>query len=132
MAHSCTYPKLITSSFEPFNDILMDLQKDTPVCYREAFKLLMDSTERTTSWIPSADFFKAQRVVHILKDMNRHFEGRRTEVIELANGTPKHTFYTYERDYKVMFAVTRIAELLNYQVIVDCTKITITWEKTTP
>ena len=131
MAHSCTYPKLITSTFEPLNDLLMDLQKETPVCYREAVKILINNNS-SLSWTPSADFFKGQRISHILQDMNRHFEGKKTEVIELATGTPKHTFYTFEGDYKVIFVVTRIAELLGYQVTVDCQKITITWEKTNP
>ena len=70
MAHIQILPKLVTSTFTPLNDLLMELQKENPSNCADLVLKLRDATRRDVSLENnSAEYCRARRLASIIMDI---------------------------------------------------------------
>lgn len=115
MAQTFTSPKLITSSFEPFNNFLTELQKENPTNHYELFQKLKSSVVFPSQTVHSAEMCKIRRFIKIVNDVMENF-----------TNSDNRIFFATENDEKIILIVKRYVELLGYYFTYD-NKIEITW-----
>ena len=115
MTQTFVFPKLITSPFEPFNDFLMELQKENPTNHYELFQKLKSSIVSPSQTAHSAEMCKIRRIIRIINDVLDKFTSSDNRVV-----------FTIENDEKIILVVKRYVELLGYYFSYN-DRIEITW-----
>ena len=120
MAHIQILPKLVTSTFTPLNDLLMELQKENPSNCADLVLKLRDATRRDVSLENnSAEYCRARRLASIIMDIIKSFSN---------DAYYGRFFSTRETDELIVGIIKRYVEILGYHFTYEKKEINITWE----
>jgi len=116
--------KTFTAEYEPFNRLLIEMQKERPFKYAESFADLKKELENGNCI--HADFHRGKNFIKLVEDMNEFFKTGKSWFAELGYS---ENSYCLKKTYHptILFALQRFASLMDYNTESDDNYLIITW-----